>query len=203
MGPATTAWPQHRMQLLLLRHGIAEERQGGEDDPRRALTAQGRRRTLAVCERLRCLGWQADACRSSPFVRARQTAELAQASGLVPHVRLSPLLAPEGAVLPALANWLAALAEESGAAGGSRTERRQPDTAAPHSGTLRRPPRLLLVGHEPDLSSLACRLLGCPDERLALRKAGLAVLELPPQQDLDLQGRARLLLLLTPRLLLG
>ena len=44
------------VDLLLLRHGIAEERLGGLDHPDRALTARGRRRTRAVIDALVCRG---------------------------------------------------------------------------------------------------------------------------------------------------
>ncbi len=41
--------------------------------------------------------------------------------------------------------------------------------------------RLALVGHEPDLSTLAARLVGAPPGSLELRKAGVMLLRLPPQ----------------------
>ena len=55
--------------------------------------------------------------------------------------------------------------------------------------------QLLLVGHEPDLGALACRLLGAPAGALSLRKAGLAVIRLGPAVSLRL--------LLAPRVLLA
>ena len=36
-----------KRELLLLRHGIAEERSEGLDDAQRALTPEGRQRTIA------------------------------------------------------------------------------------------------------------------------------------------------------------
>jgi phosphohistidine phosphatase len=60
------------------------------------------------------------------------------------------------------------------------------------------------VGHEPDLSRLAARLVGAPAGAIALRKAGVALLEL---HDADAgertAPRASLRLLLSPRVLLG
>ena len=61
-------------------------------------------------------------------------------------------------------------------------------------------PRLVLVGHDPDLSLLATRLLGAPPGTLALRKAGVAVLRLPRSAQ---PGQATLRILLSPRLLIG
>jgi phosphohistidine phosphatase len=57
--------------------------------------------------------------------------------------------------------------------------------------------RLILVGHEPDLSALACRLIGAPAGSLVLRKAGAILLSLGPGAG------ARLRLLLSPRSLLA
>ena len=56
--------------LLLLRHGIAEERRDGLDDGERALTPRGRSRTRAVLDRLVERGLGADRLISSPLVRA-------------------------------------------------------------------------------------------------------------------------------------
>ncbi len=55
--------------------------------------------------------------------------------------------------------------------------------------------RLMLVGHEPDLGLLACRLLGAPAGAIQLKKAGVALIALTPMPSL--------LLLLAPRVLLA
>jgi phosphohistidine phosphatase len=52
----------------------------------------------------------------------------------------------------------------------------------------------MLVGHEPDLGLLACRLLGAPAGAIQLKKAGVALIALTPMPSL--------LLLLAPRVLL-
>lgn len=172
-------------ELLLLRHGLAEPRQEGRADAPRALTAAGRRRCAAVLERLRQRGLAADRLLSSPLVRARQTAELAVQAELAPSLELAEDLAPGGSSLPQLALWLAAL----------------PACAS-------RRPRLLLVGHEPDLGDLASALIGAPAGAITLRKSGLALLRCgapgpdaaPPDRPRPL---ASLRLLLTPSLLVG
>ena len=89
-------------ELLLLRHGIAAERDPATPDGERALTPAGRRRTQAVVERLVALGLHSDRLVSSPLLRARQTAELAVAAGLAPVLELDPALAPEGDPWPLL-----------------------------------------------------------------------------------------------------
>ena len=179
--------------LLLLRHGIAEERRPGRPDHGRALTAAGRRRTEAVLEKLVGLGLGVERLIASPLLRARQTAEIAVAVGLAPALELATALEPGGDPLPLLVAWLA---------------------PAPPAGPDPRPLRLALVGHEPDLGDLAARLIGAPAGSIPLRKAGLALLEPEGRGDADTPagqdpaaippaaGIWRLRLLLSPRVLL-
>lgn len=168
-------------ELLLLRHGIAEERSPERSDGGRALTDRGRQRTRAVLRKVLGLGLQVQRIVSSPLVRASQTAEIAVAVGLAPSLELAESLAPGGDPLPLVQAWLA-----SGRTGG------------PVTG------RLMLVGHEPDLGLLAARLIGAGAGSITLRKAGLALLAFPPGDggpDAPLV-QASLRLLLTPRSLL-
>jgi phosphohistidine phosphatase len=158
--------------LLLLRHGIAEERRPDLADGDRGLTGRGRDRTREVVERLVALGLTADRLLSSPLLRARQTAEIAVAAGWATDLTLTAELAPGGAPLSRLPQWCEACGGDG----------------------------LALVGHEPDLSTLACQLIGAPPGCLALRKAGLIQLQLPVGAA---AGQAVLVSLLRPRLLLG
>ena len=166
------------VELLLLRHGIAEERCPERVDGERALTAVGRSRTRAVAERLVQLGLGCDQLVTSPLVRARQTAEIAVGAGLVAQgspslsLRVDAALAPGGDPLPLVAEFQRA--------------------ASAHKGLL----RLALVGHEPDLGALAAQLIGAPEGAIALKKAGIALLLLGP-------GRGQLKLLMAPRQLLA
>ena len=163
-------------ELLLLRHGIAEERSPARADTGRELTAAGRARTRAVLEQAARLDLRADRLFSSPLVRAWQTAEIAREAGLAPAIELAQALEPGGDPLPLLAAWF----DQGGVPG---------------------PCRLILVGHEPDLGLLAASLLGAPPGSIALRKAGLALLRLPAVDIGDsLAGRARLEWLMRPRL---
>ena len=164
------------VELLLLRHGIAEERCPERVDGERALTAVGRSRTRAVAERLVQLGLGCDQLVTSPLVRARQTADIALAAGLLvegsPSLRVDAALAPGGDPLPLVAEF---------------------QRAAPAQNRLQ---RLALVGHEPDLGALAAQLIGAPEGAIVLKKAGIALLLLGP-------GQGQLKLLMAPRQLLG
>lgn len=66
------------MHLLVIRHGIAEERSSTEDDPSRRLTPAGERRVKEVRRGLRRLGWRFDRLHTSPWARAARTAQLLQ-----------------------------------------------------------------------------------------------------------------------------
>jgi phosphohistidine phosphatase len=160
-------------ELLLLRHGIAAEAATDAElaDAARPLTSAGRQRTAAVLQRLLALDLGCTQLFSSPLVRARQTAELALQAGLAPVLHEAPALAPGGDA----AAWL------------------QQHSA----GQALEGQRWALVGHEPDLSSLAAGLIGAAPGSLQLKKAGVALLAWTPEQ-----GRARLLLLVPPRVLL-
>ena len=163
-----------RRELLLLRHGIAEERRVDLPDGRRALTPEGRQRTEAVVQRLLELGLGCDLLLSSPYMRARQTADLARLAGLAPDLELAAGMEPAGEIGPLMQLWLG--------------------ESSPRPGWR----RLALVGHEPDLGQLAARLIGAPAGAVSLKKAGVALVALPED------GRAaRLQLLLSPRSLLA
>jgi len=176
--------------LLLLRHGIAEERSEDREDADRALTPAGRRRTREVLDRAVLLGLGVERLIASPLLRARQTAELAVAAGLAPSLELASALAPGGDPMPLLAPWLDA-------------------AVLPAASEARL--SLALVGHEPDLGDLVAALLGAPPGSVPLRKAGIAQLqwraaaEPGPQEatPAGAEGRWQLRLLLAPRILLG
>ena len=111
---------------------------------------------------------QADALISSPYRRARQTAELAIQAGLAESICLDSALEPGSDPWPLVSRL---------------------------SGCC------LLVGHEPDLSTLAATLIGAPFGSLRLRKAGYCHLRWPAGLS-DPRGKAELQALLRPRLLL-
>ena len=84
--------------LVLLRHGIAEPRQAGQDHPDRPLTAAGRQRTQQVMAALVQRGLRLDRLLSSPYRRALQTAELALKVGLASELAVDERLQPGGAL---------------------------------------------------------------------------------------------------------
>jgi phosphohistidine phosphatase len=122
------------IELHLVRHAIAADRGPDYPDDRlRPLTPQGAARWRKSVAGLRAFGVTIDLVLTSPFARARETADLL-AAGLAgrPAVDEVAALAPGGdtaAIIQAIA----------------RAGRRQR--------------RLALVGHEPDLGELAARLL--------------------------------------------
>lgn len=162
------------MNLFLLRHGVAMERdpQSFPDDSRRPLTLKGEDRVRLVCDAMQALELTFDAIVSSPFLRARQTAEIvATTLGLRRGLQFCDELTP-AADPKALVRFI---------------NRIKPG-----------PQNLLLVGHEPDLSGLLSMLIsGQADAALDLKKNGLAKLELT--QRLKYGRCATLNWLLTPR----
>ncbi len=141
------------MELYILRHGIAADRGSGEygPDSERPLTPEGMKKLRRIVSAMKALDLSFDLILSSPYLRARQTAEVV-ASGLdlMRVFELSALLEP-GADLEALIADL-----------GSRKKNVD---------------RILLVGHEPMLSSLISLLLsGEGDLEITLRKGGLCKL---------------------------
>ena len=162
-------------ELMLLRHGIAEDRSNDLPDHDRQLTSAGRQRTRAVLERASALGIRVDRLVSSPLARARQTAAIAVECGIAPAMEISEALAPGVDPMPWLTAWL---------------------SEAPSS--------LMLVGHEPDLGLLASRLIAAPAGGIRFRKAGLARIELISPETIRTgnPGGGCLTLLLTPRALL-
>jgi phosphohistidine phosphatase len=136
-------------QLWLLRHAEAEPH-GARSDSQRRLTARGEGQARTAGIALARLKVDFDAVLFSPKTRARQTAELAASQwSEQQRVRLSvhPPLAGDFDARQALAE-VAALAPDG---------------------------RLLLVGHEPDLSGIVGGLTGA---RIDLKKGGLAIVRL-------------------------
>jgi phosphohistidine phosphatase len=137
------------MEIYLLRHGVATERgEHGGPDEERALTAEGRRKVRRVAEAMRAMELSFDVILSSPLVRALQTAELvAESLRLKRRLQVTEHLEPGASIAKLF----------------SQMQNLQPA-----------PGRVLLVGHEPDMSGLASRLLtGRDDLAMNFKKAGL------------------------------
>lgn len=160
------------MQLLLVRHAIAEERQvfaaTGQSDELRPLTDIGSKKMHKAALGLRYLVPELAQIVSSPLTRAQQTAAILAAQ--YPNAEQITLeaLAPDASP-QAVPDWLAEQNAEV----------------------------LALVGHEPDLGMLACYLLtGQVFDFIPLKKAGACLLEFG---DTVAPGQAELRWLLTPR----
>jgi len=151
-------------EIYIMRHGIAEERgHGGPDDAQRKLTREGREKTREIAKGLKRVGFAVDSIVTSPLVRAAETAVIVRDT-----LKLDAPLEPCDALCPGLSvqKLMKFLSE--------RPEHK----------------RVLLVGHEPDLGSLAAFLLGAGGETsLAFKKAGcclIAVEQLPPRSPGEL-----------------
>jgi phosphohistidine phosphatase len=124
------------VKLFIMRHGPAEDFSPSGSDAERDLSPAGRERVRAVAKALQAAGEAPLAIISSPLVRALQTAEIVAAHlETEPRVVVSTRreLCPAGQALTLVSSL--------------RQEKRR---------------RVMLVGHEPDVSSLTSSLLGRP-----------------------------------------
>jgi phosphohistidine phosphatase len=153
-------------QLWLLRHAEAEPH-GSREDSERRLTDRGEEEARLAGLALARMGVEFDAILFSPKVRARRTAEIA-ADALPDEQR-------------------ALLRVHAPLAGGFSARDALDAMTEVGSG------RLLLVGHEPDLSLVAGELTG---GRIEIKKGGLAVLRLTESHP---PAGAELAILLRPR----
>lgn len=161
-------------ELYIMRHGIAVDRGSPDfaDDAKRPLTPDGKDKLRRIAKGLVRLGLEADWIVSSPLVRAVETAELVGGElGPSIPVDICNDLAPGGSP-EALLSFL-----------------------AKHSNRR----RVLVVGHEPDLSDLAARLMGAGRHaNLTFKKGGCCLItfnEFPPK------SAGQLVWWLTPRVM--
>jgi phosphohistidine phosphatase len=83
------------MDLYLIRHAIAVDE--FEDDSQRPLTDKGRKKMRQIAKGLRALGVEFDLILSSPYARARETAEiLAEVFKMKSEIKFSDHLVPAG-----------------------------------------------------------------------------------------------------------
>ena len=134
------------LRVFLLRHGDAGLRSAWTgDDAERPLTTEGRKQVRLVAKRLGHLGVKPDLILTSPYARALQTAAITgKVLGLEDQVAVEPALQP-----------------------GFQVGELPPIVRARAGVTA-----VMLVGHEPDLSSLIGAL--CGGGRVALEKSGVA-----------------------------
>ena len=157
------------MEIYILRHGIAVERGSPsyKKDSDRPLTKEGEDKMHQIAEAMLGMGLRFDLILSSPYMRANQTARIVAAE-LDEEVTFTNFLVPDG-------NALELIAEING----------------------ERPQRVLLVGHEPDLSLLISVLVtGGSNAAIELKKGGLCKLT---SEKLAFGQCATLNWLLTPK----
>ncbi len=141
------------MKLYILRHGIAVEpgTPGYETDADRPLTSEGERKMRQIAGAMEALELSFDLILSSPYLRARQTAEIvAEVLKARKKLELSDSLTPNGSTkkLVELLNSI------------------KPS-----------PESVLLVGHEPFLSGLISLLVsGREDFTVVMKKGGFCKL---------------------------
>src|SRR5262245_8218694 len=141
------------MNLYLLRHGVAADldTHGLATDSERPLTPKGERKLWKIAEGMREFELSFDVIPSSPYRRARQTAQIiAEAFRASKKIEFSETLTPAGSTkkLVELLNHLAPAGEE-----------------------------VLLVGHEPHLSEFISLLVsGKPGFAVIMKKGGLCKL---------------------------
>ncbi len=173
-----TLAPQGKAQtgyeLYVMRHGLAVTRGSVRfsDDAQRPLVPEGKERMREIAEGLKQVGFEVDWVVSSPLVRALETAGIiAESLTSSAPVDVCEAMRPGGSP----EDLITFLAKRP-----SRT-------------------RVLVVGHEPDLSELAARLIGAGTHaNLAFKKGGCCMIrfdEFPPKSP------GQLVWWLTPRLL--
>jgi len=143
------------MNLYLLRHAIAVE--GGTpglDDSQRELTSEGAAKMTRIARGMLALDLQFDLILSSPYIRTRQTADIvAEVFNIREQLRFTENLIP-----------------------GVESEQ----AILEINTRYRKNENILLVGHEPTLSSLIAILVsGDPTLSIIMKKGGLCRLSIP------------------------
>jgi phosphohistidine phosphatase len=139
------------MQIYILRHGIAEDKGARQKDSERALTDEGRKKLAAVLKVAAKAGVSPSVILTSPYKRARQTAEMAgEALGYSKPVQDVESLVPHGSPQAVWNDVREYRTEES----------------------------VLLAGHEPLLSQVVAYFLGCPALRFDFKKGAMVCIEM-------------------------
>ena len=162
------------MKIYLIRHSNAVDpgTPGYEDDSARPLTEKGRDKMEKIASALKALGIAPDLIVSSPYLRAKETAEI-----LAKGLKYKPDIAFSDALVPM---------ENADRIIGEINEKYSVD-------------ELVLVGHEPCLSVLIGTLIaGNPELTINLKNGGVCCLS---SDDLHTERKAVLEWLLTPKIL--
>ncbi|MEB3310522.1 MAG: phosphohistidine phosphatase SixA [Snowella sp.] len=161
------------MDIYLIRHGIAADKEDYANDRDRPLIPKGEEKTQRVAQRLKAMGIEFELMLTSPFVRAKQTAQILFNVGLAASLEDYEPLSHGGDLRDFLQDW--------------ETSRYVQLKGA-----------LALVGHEPDLSQWAEQLLwGNIQEKMILKKSGIIGLSVPTVGSP--LGKSQLFLLISPK----
>jgi phosphohistidine phosphatase len=162
------------MNLFIIRHAIAVDEGASEyeDDSQRPLTDKGRKKMRQIAKGLRTLGVGFDLILSSPYVRAKETAEiLADVLKMKKNIEFSENLIPMG----------------------------DPDLLIAEMNEKYNVNSIALVGHEPHLTALISLLVSeNAGVDMTLKKGGVCNLS---ADDLHHSRKATLEWLLTPGIL--
>ena len=140
------ASPPTKIDLFIVRHGEAGNRMTVvEEDSERPLTPGGRVETQKIAKALKAIGLQTDRIYTSPLKRARETAEIVAKILKIPTLQEWDELKPDG----------------------SRS------TLYRKMSKLKQSSRLILVGHEPYLTSMMAEIIGAADSKIVLKKGGV------------------------------
>ncbi|HLI30618.1 MAG TPA: phosphohistidine phosphatase SixA [Terriglobia bacterium] len=165
-----------KYNLCLMRHGVAAERadrEGPLEDAKRPLTPEGKLKLKAIARGLEAIGVEFDWVVTSPLKRAVETGEVVA----------------ESIAAEAPRDHCEALAPGSGSA----------QEVIDFLSQRRDRTRVLLVGHEPDLSGLASELVGAGrSAQLAFKKGACCLISF---DGFPSQSPGQLSWWLTPRIL--
>ena len=134
------------MEIYILRHGLAQEANGGMRDADRPLTPEGTKKLLPVLRRARAIDVQPPVILTSPYRRARETAQVA-----VEALRGEPKLVESRALIP----------DSS------------PELVWDEIRNHKNDRQIMIVGHEPLLSSVYAYLLGAALAQIDVKKGSL------------------------------
>ena len=142
---------QITMQLYILRHGIAEDTKPGNSDENRSITPEGSRKLKQVLRMAEHADVFPAVVLSSPYLRARQTAEIAMdALGCREPLIESVSLVPDS----------------------------NPENVWQDIRTHKNEEQVMLVGHEPLLSQLVAFLLSSPALVVDFKKGAMLRIDL-------------------------
>lgn len=163
------------MELYVLRHAIAltAAEAGVSHDSERPLSSEGRDKMKRIAAAMNSIGIEVDLILSSPYVRARETA----------------LMAHEGLSLKDRLEFTDALAS------GEDSKL----ILAELKTRFKKTERIMVVGHEPDLSILIGKVTSLGRLRVEMKKAGLAKIEITETHP-EIKGTLEFLL--TPKVML-